>query len=268
MDKTIGFIGSGNMANAMIGGILNANLVEKTQIICSNRTKEKLENIHTKYGVLTSLNNSEVAEKSDVLVLSVKPGTYPEVINEIREKVKENVIIISIGAGIKIDKVKELFAREIKIVRAMPNTPALVGEGMTALSPCPSVEPSELELICNIFNSLGRSEIVPEKLMDVVTAISGSSPAFIFMIIEAMADGAVREGMPREKAYTFASQAVLGSAKMVLETKEHPGKLKDMVTSPGGTTIEGLATLEEKGIRASFIEAIHNTAEKSKDLSK
>ncbi len=150
----------------------------------------------------------------------------------------------------------------------MPNTPALVGEGMAAITPCPMILPEELDLICNIFNSFGKCEIVPENLMDVVTGVSGSSPAFIFMIIEAMADGAVLEGMPRDKAYTFAAQAVLGSAKMVLETKKHPAQLKDMVCSPGGTTIEGVKALEESGLRASMIQAIEAATKKAKDLSK
>lgn len=150
----------------------------------------------------------------------------------------------------------------------MPNTPALVGEGMAALSPCPMMTADELDLICKIFNSLGKCEIVPESLMDVVTAISGSSPAFIFMIIEAMADGAVLEGMPREKAYKFAAQTVLGSAKMVLETGKHPAELKDMVCSPGGTTIEGVAVLEENGLRDNMIKAIKAASNKSKGLLK
>lgn len=232
MNQTIGFIGSGNMANAMIGGIVKAKLIPSNQVICSDPSQEKLENLKKEYGVEITTNNCEVATKSGILVLAVKPQFYPEVIEEIKNSVNDNTIIVVIAAGQKIDKIKERFGRNIKVVRSMPNTPALVGEGMAALSPCPMVLPEELDLICNIFNSFGKCEVVPENLMDVVTGVSGSSPAFIFMIIEAMADGAVLEGMPREKAYTFAAQAVLGSAKMVLETKKHPAQLKDMVCSP------------------------------------
>lgn len=268
MDKIIGFIGSGNMASAMIGGIINSKLVSSSNVICSNPTITRLEELKSLYGVTITTDNCEVASKSDILFLSVKPQFYPEVIKEIKECVNENIIVVSIAAGQKIENVKKLFQKDIKIVRAMPNTPALVGEGMAALSPCPMVLSDELKLICNIFNSFGKCEVIPENLMDVVTAVSGSSPAFIFMIIEAMADGAVLEGMPREKAYTFAAQTVLGSAKMVLETGEHPGKLKDMVCSPGGTTIEGVSVLEEKGLRTSFIKAIQASSKKSKDLSK
>lgn len=268
MDKIIGFIGSGNMANAIVGGIINANLVPSINVVCSDHSMAKLEDFHNRYGITIATSNSEVANKSDILILSVKPQFYPEVINEIKDQVKENTIIVSIAAGQKIETINKLFRKEVKIVRAMPNTPALVAEGMTALSPCPMVLPEELDLICNIFNSFGKCEVVSEKLMDVVTGLSGSSPAFIFMIIEAMADGAVLEGMPRDKAYKFAAQTVLGSAKMVLETGKHPAQLKDMVCSPGGTTIEGVSVLEEKGLRASMIKAVQAATKKSKDLSK
>ena len=245
MDKIIGFIGSGNMATAMIGGIVNSKLVSPNKIMASNPTKAKLQELSEKYKINITTNNHEVAKESDILILAVKPQYYPEVIEEIKEDVKKDVIIVSIAAGQKIEKIEKLFNKKIKIVRVMPNTPALVGECMAAISPCPMVPTDELDLICNIFNSFGKCEIVPENLMDVVTAVSGSSPAFIFMIIEAMADGAVLEGMPRDKAYTFAAQAVLGSAKMVLETGKHPAELKDMVCSPGGTTIAGVSILEE-----------------------
>ena len=268
MDKIIGFIGSGNMATAMIGGILKAELVSPTKIMCSDPSSKKLETLNKKYGVTTTTNNCEIAKKADILILSVKPQFYPVVIEEIRNEVNNNTIIVVIAAGQKIEIIKELFAREIKVVRAMPNTPALVGEGMAALCPCPMILPDELDLICKIFNSFGKCEVIPEKLMDAVTAVSGSSPAFVFMIIEAMADGAVLEGMPRNIAYNFAAQTVLGSAKMVLETGKHPGELKDMVTSPSGTTIEGVKVLEENGLRGTMIKAIHETAEKSRKLSK
>ena len=268
MNQTIGFIGSGNMANAMMGGILKANLVPANQIICSNPSKNKLEEIKKRYQVNVTTNNCEVASKADILVLAVKPQVYEKVIKEIKTSVSDNTIIVVIAAGQKIETIQKLFEKDIKVVRSMPNTPALVGEGMAAIAPCPMISPEELDLICNIFNSFGKCEVVPESLMDVVTGVSGSSPAFIFMIIEAMADGAVLEGMPRDKAYKFAAQAVLGSAKMVLETGKHPAELKDMVCSPGGTTIEGVATLEENGVRASMIKAVRLATKKSKDLSK
>ena len=268
MDKKIGFIGSGNMATAMMGGILNSKLISPDFVMCSDPSEEKLHVLENKYGVVTSLDNKKVASSVDILFLSVKPQFYSNVINEIKEVISDNIIIVAIAAGKKIDNLKELFEKDVKVVRAMPNTPALVGEGMAAICPCPMVLPDELDLICKIFNSFGKCEIVTENLMDAVTAVSGSSPAFVFMIIEAMADGAVLEGMPRDKAYKFEAQAVLGSAKMVLDTGKHPGELKDMVTSPGGTTIEGVKVLEENNLRGTMIKAIHETTEKSKKLSK
>lgn len=268
MDKKIGFIGSGNMATAMIGGILNSKLVSSNNVMCSDLSSEKLETLNKKYGVITTTDNCEVAKEADIVVLSVKPQFYPSVIKEIKDSVNNNTIIVVIAAGQKIELIKNLFEREIKVVRAMPNTPALVGEGMAALCPCPMIIPDELDLICKIFNSFGKCEVIPEKMMDAVTAVSGSSPAFVFMIIEAMADAAVLEGMPRNVAYNFAAQTVLGSAKMVLETGKHPGELKDMVTSPGGTTIEGVKVLEENGLRGTIIKAINETAEKSRKLAK
>lgn len=268
MNKIIGFIGSGNMATAMIGGIIKSNIVSATNVMCSDPTDEKLKSLKECYGLTTTTNNCEVASKADILVLSIKPQVYEKVIKEIKEKVKKDVIVVSIAAGQKIEYIKKLFNKDIKVVRVMPNTPALVGEGMSALCPCPIVKPNELDLICNIFNSFGKCEVLPEKLMDVVTAVSGSSPAYVFMLIEAMADGAVLEGMPRDVAYKFAAQSVLGSAKMVLETKKHPAELKDMVCSPSGTTIEGVSVLEENGFRSSVIKAIQAASKKSKDLSK
>lgn len=268
MDKIIGFIGSGNMATALIGGIIKSNLVQANKVICSNPKKENLENLHREYGIYVTEDNCEVAGKADILILAVKPQVYPDVIREIKNNIKKETIVVSIAAGQTIENVKNLFEKEIKLVRVMPNTPALVGEGMAAISPCPMVLPEEIEMVCNIFNNCGKCEVVPEKLMDVVTAVSGSSPAFVFMIIEAMADGAVLEGMPRSQAYTFAAQAVLGSAKMVLETGKHPGVLKDMVCSPGGTTIAGVSVLEENGLRASMIKAVEAATKKSRDLAK
>ena len=266
MDKIIGFIGSGNMCTAMIGGILNAKLIQKNQIICSDPSCDKLKMMSEKFGVLTTTDNQEVASKADILVLSVKPQFYKVVIKEI--KTVRDVIIVTIAAGQKIENIKYLFGTDIKVVRVMPNTPALVGEGMSAICPCPMISPEEQTLICNIFNSFGKCEIIPENLMDVVTGVSGSSPAYIFILIEAMADVAVAEGMPRDKAYKFAAQTVFGSAKMMLETNKHPGELKDMVCSPGGTTIEGVLKLEETGFRTSIQEAVRAAIKKSRDMGK
>lgn len=268
MNKKIGFIGSGNMGGAMIGGIINANIVSKESIYVSDINEASLATMKASYGVNVTTSNSDLAKECDIIVLSVKPFLYPIVIKEIKDVVKKDVIIVVIAAGQSSDAVQELFGKEVKIVKTMPNTPALVGEGMAAISPAKNVTKEEAAEIVEIFNSFGKSEIVPEKLMDAVTAVSGSSPAYIYMMIEAMADAAVVEGMPRPQAYAFAAQAVYGSAKMVLETGKHPGELKDMVCSPGGTTIAAVAKLEETGFRSSIMQAMKACADKSKEMSK
>lgn len=268
MKKTIGFIGCGNMCKAIIGGIVKANIVPSSSIMASGLKEKNLSETAEKYGIKTTTDNKEVAKNSDVLVLSVKPNIYSTVIKEIKDQVKDNVIVVTIAAGKSIESTEDAFERKVKVVRVMPNTPALVGEGMSALTPNEAVTKEEIEFILGIFNSFGKSEIVSEKLMDVVTSVSGSSPAYVYMFIEAMADAAVLDGMPRAQAYKFAAQAVLGSAKMVLETGTHPGELKDMVCSPGGTTIEAVATLEEKGLRDAVISAMRVCTKKSKEMSK
>lgn len=268
MNKLIGFIGCGNMGKAMIGGILNANLVTPDSIIVSDLNKKRLAEVAMTYNIKTTISNNEVANISDIIVLSIKPNLYPIVIKQIRDQIKKDVIIVTIAAGKSIKSTEEMFGKKLKIVRVMPNTPALVGEGMSAICPNKMVTKPELSEIVNIFDSFGKSEIVSEHLMNVVTSVSGSSPAFVYMFIESMADAAVLDGMPRNQAYKFAAQAVLGSAKMVLETGKHPGALKDMVCSPGGTTIEGVAALEEKGFRNAVIFALRKTTQKSIELSK
>ncbi|EEM71206.1 hypothetical protein bthur0009_27040 [Bacillus thuringiensis serovar andalousiensis BGSC 4AW1] len=235
--------------------------------MCSDLNTTNLENASEKYGISITTDNKKVAKNADILILSIKPDLYASVINEIKEEIKSDVIVVTIAAGKSIKSTEDSFDTKLKVVRVMPNTPALVGEGMSALCPNEMVTEKDLEDVLNIFNSFGQSEIVSEKLMDVVTSVSGSSPAYVYMIIEAMADAAVLDGMPRNQAYKFAAQAVLGSAKMVLETGIHPGELKDMVCSPGGTTIEAVATLEEKGLRTAIISAMQRCTQKSVELS-
>lgn len=267
MKKTIGFIGAGNMAKAIIRGIINSKTFKPGNIIISNPHQSKLDAISQEYGVLTTTDNKEVAQKSNIIILSVKPKIYPAVIEEIQDIITEETLIVNIAAGKSIESIEQTFKRKVKVVRVMPNTPALVGEAMSCLCANQEVTSEEMQEIINIFESFGKVEEVNEELMDVVTAISGSSPAYIFMIIEALADGAVLEGMPRGKAYKIVSQAVLGSVKMILETGKHPGELKDMVCSPAGTTIEAVASLEENGLRSSLIKAVRVCAQKSRDMA-
>ena len=228
----LGFIGTGNMASAIMGGIISKGVIPADEIIGADLFAPGRERVKEKFGIHVTADNNEVVEKADVVLLSVKPQFY----------------------------------KDVKIVRCMPNTPAMVGEGMTAACPNEHMTEEEIEYVKTLLSSFSLVEIVPEKLMDTVTAVSGSSPAYVFMFIEAMADAAVLDGMPRAQAYKFAAQAVLGSAKMVLDTGKHPGELKDMVCSPAGTTIDAVRVLEECGFRGTIIDAVQTCVEKSRSL--
>ena len=211
-------------------------------------------------------DNKKAASESEVLVLSVKPQYYAETIKEIKDCVREDQLIITIAPGKTLKWLEEQFEKKVKIVRAMPNTPALVGEGMTAACANDAVTEEEKEYALKILRSFGKVEIVAENMIDAVVAVSGSAPAYVFMFIEAMADAAVEQGMPRAQAYKFAAQAVMGSAKMVLETGKHPGELKDMVCSPAGTTIKAVRVLEKEGLRSAVIEAMDACVDAAKGM--
>lgn len=266
MNKKIGFIGCGNMARAMIAGLLDSNIAVPGSILASNSTSGKLEAARKDFGIGITSDNKAVARFADILILSVKPNKYTEVIREIRNDVKKEAVIVTIAAGIKIKTVEAYFGKELKIVRAMPNIPAVVGEAMTALCCNGQVTEEELKSVYDIFSSFGLAEILDEELLDVVTAVSASSPALVYMFIEALTDGAVLKGLSRDKAYRMVSQAVLGAAKMVLVTGKHPGQLKDSVCSAGGTAIEAVYSLEKKGFRGHVIEAIQRCTEKAESL--
>ncbi len=252
----IGFIGCGNMGTAMMLGMLESGKCAPSDMMISCRTAAVLEEKQRVYGVKTTLDNREVARFADILFLAVKPQFYAEVIAGIRGEVGTYSIVVSIAPGKTLEWLAAQFGRELKIIRMMPNTPALVKAGMTGICAGDAVGSGELETVRELMNGFSETEIVPEHLMDVVTAVSGSAPAYVFLFIEAMADAAVAGGMPRAQAYKFAANTVLGSAKMVLDTGMHPGALKDMVCSPAGTTIQAVRVLEEKGLRSSVIEAM------------
>ena len=264
--RSIGFIGAGNMGGAIIRGILRAGIFTKENIMAADHSEAALRKQAEELGIRTTTDNRELVKSSDILLLSVKPSVLPAVIAEIADEVREDQLIISIAAGQSLERLEGLFGRKLPMIRVMPNTPALVGEGMAALSPNELVSEEASAFALKIFESFGQAEILPEKLQDVVVGVSGSSPAYVYMMIEAMADAAVADGMPRAQAYKFAAQAVLGSAKMVLETGQHPGALKDAVCSPGGTTIEAVALLEQLGFRSAVIEAQRACVAKSKEL--
>lgn len=262
----IGFVGCGNMATAIIKGIIKKQIIKEENIMASAKTKTTLERVQRELGIKVSMDNSEVVKNSDIVVLAVKPQYYQEVIEQIKDTVSDNQIIISIAPGKTLAWLQDCFGKKVKLVRTMPNTPALVGEGMTGACRNEYVTDEDYATVLQILGSFGEVETIPENLMDVCVSVSGSSPAYIYILIEAMADGAVADGMPRAQAYKFAAQSVLGSAKMVLETGKHPGELKDQVCSPGGTTMEAVRVLEEKGFRSSVIEAMKACVRKARGL--
>ncbi|MDT3843044.1 MAG: pyrroline-5-carboxylate reductase [Bacillota bacterium] len=250
----VGFIGMGNMGTAILKGLLKTYRPE--QLAFTQPTEAKGKKTEAETGVKYVASNAALAENSEILVLAVKPQFYNSVLPEIGEVLAKDAIVISLAPGVTIDTIHEKLGQKGRIVRCMPNTPAMIGEGMTGVSYDESqFSEEEKKNIRDIFESFGEMELVPEHLMDVVTCLSGSSPAYVYMFIEALADAGVKHGMPRAAAYKFAAKAVAGSAEMVLKTGKHPAELKDNVCSPGGTTIAGVAALEEYGLRNAVIKA-------------
>ncbi|RPF54334.1 pyrroline-5-carboxylate reductase [Aquisalibacillus elongatus] len=254
--RTIGFIGCGKMAQSIINGMITYGGYSPEQIKATAVTDKTINYVTEQFGIEMGQDNKKVAAESDVLYLAVKPYVYPDVIEEVRTHVREDTIIVTIAVGVSLKEMANLFSSDTKVVRTMPNTPSFVGEGMTAYCPNDNFSNQELEDLQELFASYGKAEMVKEDLMNAVTAVSGSSPAYVYVFIEAMADGAVRQGIPRELAYELATQSVFGAAKMMMETGKHPGELKDHVTTPNGTTIRALASLEQDGFRGSVIKAI------------
>ena len=262
----IGFIGLGNMARAIIGGIIEKGNIAPNEIIGSDISITAVENAKKDFGINACLENVMVAEQADVLVLAVKPQYLEYSLEDVRPVLKKNVIVISIVAGKTIDYLESMLGAEHTIIRCMPNTPALVGEACTAFTPNAKASESQIDIASALLSCFGKAIQVPETMMDAVVGVSGSAPAYVFMFIEAMADAAVLEGMPRGMAYEFAAQAVYGSAKLMMETGKHPGELKDMVCSPAGTTIEAVKVLEEQNFRGTVMDAVIACAEKSSKL--
>lgn len=267
MQQNITFIGGGNMAGAIIRGLLASGLAEAGQITATAKSEQTCRSLAERYHIHTTQDNRAAASTADLLFLAVKPGLFPQVIAEIKNSVKSDALIISIAAGQSIAAIEDLFAAPIKLIRAMPNTPALVGEAMSALCANSQVTKSELAQAVSIFESFGKCRVIEESMMDAVIGVSGSSPAYVFLFLEAMADAAVADGIPRAAAYEFAAQSVLGAAKMMLETGLHPGVLKDQVCSPGGTTIEAVAVLEREGLRSAVIKGQRACVQKSRQMS-
>lgn len=261
----IGFIGIGNMGSALLKGIIKSGFIKADDIIVYDRSTEKTNNIKEEFSVEIAHDNIDLTKKSNIIILAVKPNIYDEVLNEIKSVVTADKIIITIAPGISIEHVKSIL-KSGKIVRTIPNTPALIGEGITAITYSQDIIEEDKKIVQKIFKTCGEIVEIEEKLIDVAMAVSSCSPAFVYIFIEALSDAGVALGLSRDISYKLASKAVSGAGNMVLKTKIHPGQLKDMVTSPGGTTIQGIRALEKYGMRSSVIEAVISSYEKSRGM--
>jgi len=265
---TIGFIGGGNMAEALIRGLVKGNHLPASHVLASGPRRERLDELHAKYAIETMIDNKALAERCDLVVLSVKPQILDKVLREIGDRLKSGTLVISIAAGVDTATIEEAVADGVRVVRAMPNTPALVGAGATAISAGKHASPEDLATARAMFDAVGITVELDESHLDAVTGLSGSGPAYIFLILEALADAGVKVGLARRNAQRLAAQTVMGSAKMLMDLDEHPGVLKDMVTSPGGTAIAGLHTLEEGGLRTTLINAVETATKRARELGR
>jgi pyrroline-5-carboxylate reductase len=262
-----GFIGSGKMASALVKGMLRAGLVPVESICCSDPVPAARELLHSEAGIAVFESNLAVAERSDILVLAVKPQSMRQVLQDLLPIVTGDHLVISIAAGVTISSIAEGLGSKPRVVRVMPNTPALLGEGVSAFALGPGVDSEDEAVVEAFLRSVGQAVCVPEAQLDAVTGLSGSGPAFVYLVIEALSDGGVRAGLPRDVATLLAAQTVLGAARMVRETGLHPGVLKDDVASPAGTTIAGLQVLERAGVRGALIDAVEAATRRSAELA-
>lgn len=262
------FIGGGNMAEALLKGLLSGLAVEPHRITATDVLAERRQYLEATYGIATSADNVQAVKHSDVVILAVKPQVMSDVLGNIAAATTRDKLVISIAAGITLQTLQDAFGVDKRVVRVMPNTPALVLSGAAGISPGAATTADDVVLVEQIFNAVGRSVVVGDEMMDAVTGLSGSGPAFVFALIESLSDGGVLSGLPRPMATLLAAQTVLGAAKMVLETGKHPGELKDMVTSPAGTTIAGMQALERGGLRGLMMEAVSRATERSAALGR
>ena len=265
MTRTIGFIGAGNMAEAMIRGLLRGEDFAPGQVLASAPREERAGELREKYGIVASTDN-KVPAGAEIVVLSVKPQILSRVLDEVADAIHPDALVISIAAGVPVAAIQARLASGTRVVRAMPNTPALVDAGATAIAGGEHARESDLADAKRIFDAVGLTVVLEETALDAVTGLSGSGPAYVFLILEALSDAGVKVGLSRRTAQLLAAQTVLGSAKLLLETNEHPGRLKDMVTSPGGTAITGLHTLENGGVRTTLMNAVEAATRRSREL--
>jgi pyrroline-5-carboxylate reductase len=264
--RTLAFLGTGAMAEALIRGLLNAKMAEPKEIIATARRPERASEIARVYGVRTTLDNVAAAREAEVVILSVKPQAMGKLLVQIAPAIDAKKLLISIAAGVPMAAIERKLGAGARIVRAMPNTPALVGRGACAIAAGEHATEEDLKVAASIFEAVGIATVVEEGLLDAVTGLSGSGPAYVFLVIEALSDAGVKVGLPRYTALKLAAQTVLGAAHLLIETGEHPGQLKDRVTSPGGTAIAGLHTLEAGGLRTTLINAVEAATRRSREL--
>ena len=262
----LGFLGAGQMAGALAKGWLAAGLISPTSCKASDPFTEARSRFQQQTGCATTADNRDVIASSDVIVVAVKPQTIPAMLGELRDAVTARHLIISIAAGVPLKRLAESLTPDCRLVRVMPNTPCLLGASASGFAAGPGAQPADIALVEKLFNAVGKAFALPEHLLDAVTGLSGSGPAYVYVMIESLADGGVRMGLPRDVAMTLAAQTVLGSARMVLETKQHPASLKDAVASPGGTTIAGLHALELGGFRGAIMDAVEAATKRSIEL--
>lgn len=266
MHRPLGIIGGGNMGEALIAGITQSRLFSASDIILYEPRRERLEDLQKKFQVTVAQNNSELVTHSHTVILAVKPQTVPEVLSEIGFSFKPHHLLISICAGVPLEYLQSFCPHPVRMIRAMPNTPGLIQKGATALAPSPTAKPEDLSASEAIFQSLGITVIVKESQMDAVTGLSGSGPAYVFAVIEALAAGGVKEGLSQDVALALTTQTVLGAAHLIQETGKHPATLRDQVCTPGGTTMAGLYALEEGGFRLALMNAVIAATKRSKEL--
>jgi pyrroline-5-carboxylate reductase len=268
LKERIGFIGGGKMAEALAKGIINASLSSVDKIIASDVDKKRCQILEKDTGIKTTQENKKITSESDIIILAVKPNIIGSILKELKNDITPKHLVVSIAAGIPLDFIESVLSKGCRVVRVMPNTPCLVGETAAGYALGKAATRDDGKLVGEILNAVGKSYLLEEKHLDAVTGLSGSGPAFVYTVIEALSDGGVKMGLPRDISTKLAAQTVLGSAKMVLETGMHPGELRDFVTSPGGTTIEGLHALEKGNIRNALIDAVETATKKSKKLGR
>ncbi|MGR3173501.1 MAG: pyrroline-5-carboxylate reductase [Candidatus Scalindua sp.] len=268
LKERLGFIGGGKMGEALVKGILRAKLVSADNIIVSDVDKKRCQILEKETGIKTTQENKKVTSGSDIIILAIKPNVMGDILEELKSNITPEHLVVSIAAGIPLSFIESFLNKGCRAIRVMPNTPCLVGETAAGYALGKNATQNDGELVGHLLNAVGKSFLLEEKHLDAVTGLSGSGPAFIYMVIEALADGGVKMGLPRDVSTTLAAQTAFGAAKMVLEAGMHIGELKDFVTSPGGTTIEGLHALEKGGIRNALINAVEVATKKSKRLGK